>query len=49
MVGVKNISREISYKVGHSRVSLDLHFNLEIHQFKNVKLEVFNFSTFSGA
>ena len=31
IVGVENVSREISYKVGHSRVSLDLPFNLQIH------------------
>jgi len=31
IVGVENVPREISYKVGHSRVSLDLPFDLEIH------------------
>jgi len=34
IVGVENIPREISYEVGHSRVSLDLPFNLEILQLK---------------
>jgi len=32
--GVENVSRGISYKVGHSRVNLDLPFNLEIHNLK---------------
>ena len=31
IVGVENVPREILYKVDHSRVSLDLPFNLEIH------------------
>jgi len=31
MVGAKNVSRKISYNVGHSRVSLDLAFKLEIY------------------
>ena len=48
MVGVKNVPREISYKVGHSKASLDLPFCLEIHQFENVKFEISNFSTFSA-
>jgi len=39
IVGVENVPREI----GHSRVSLDLPFNLEIHQVKYVKFEIFNF------
>jgi len=47
IVGVENVRREISYKVGHSRVSLDLPFNLEIHYFRNVKFEILNFLTFS--
>jgi len=48
IVGVENGPREISYKVGHSRVSLDLPFNLEIHQIKKVKIEIFNFSHIFG-
>jgi len=31
VVGDENASRKISYKVGHSRVSLDLPYNLEIY------------------
>jgi len=31
IVGIENVSRKISYKIGHSRVSLDQPFNLEIH------------------
>ena len=31
IVGVENVPRKISYKVGHSIVSLDLPFNQEIH------------------
>jgi len=46
IVGVENVPREISYKVGHSRVSLDLPFNLEIHEVKYVTFEIFNFYTF---
>ena len=48
IVEIKNVSREISYKVGYLRVSLDLPFNLEIHRSKNVKLKIFNLSTFSA-
>jgi len=48
IVGIENISRKIFYEVGHSRVSLDSPFNLEIHKFKNVKLEIFNICTFSA-
>jgi len=47
-VGVENIPQKILCKVGYSRVSLDLPFNLEIQLFKNVKFEVFNFVTFSA-
>jgi len=46
IVGVENVPREISYNVDHSRVSLDLPFNLEIHYFENVKFEILNFLTF---
>jgi len=45
-VGIKNVPRKISYKIGHPRVSLDLLFKLEIHWFKNVKVEIFDFFTF---
>ena len=31
IVVIENVSGKISYKVGHSRVSLDLLFSLEIH------------------
>ena len=46
IVRVENIPRKIFYKVGLSRVSLDLPFNLEIYKFKRVKFEIFNFFTF---
>ena len=48
IAGVENVPRKILYKVGLPRVSLDLPFNLEIHSFKNVKFEIFNFLTFSA-
>jgi len=48
IVVVENVPREISYEVGHSRVSLDLPFNLEIHEFENVRFAIFNFFTFSA-
>jgi len=48
IVEAENVPREISYKLGHSRVGLDLPFNQEIHKFKNVKFEIFNFLTFSA-
>jgi len=47
-MGVENVPREISYKVGHLRVSLDLLFNLEMYKFKTVKFETSNFLTFSA-
>jgi len=31
ILGVENVPRKISYNVGHTRVSLHLPFNLEIH------------------
>ena len=43
IVGIANVPREISNKVGHSKVSLDLPSNLGIQKFKNVKFEIFNF------
>ena len=39
IVGIENVPLKISYKLGCLRVSLDLPFNLEIHQFKNMKFE----------
>jgi len=48
IVEVENVSREISYKKGHSPVSLDLPFNLEIYKFKSMKFEIFNVFTFSA-
>ena len=48
IVGVEDVPLEISYKLGHSRVSLDLPSHLEIHQFKDVKFELSNFATFSA-
>jgi len=48
IVGVENVPRKISYEVGHSRVGLDLPFNLEIHLFKNVEFVISNVLTFSA-
>ena len=48
IVETENVPREIWYKLGHSSVSLDLTFIVEIYKkFKNVKFEIFNFSMFS--
>ena len=51
MVGVENIPRRISYKLGHSRVSLDLPFNLEIHNLKirNSRFLIFSHFDYSFA